>query len=70
MLEAIRMCERIVGREMNYSLSEENRRGDHIWYVTDLSKFKSHYPKWDITYDLICILNEIYEQNIERWEYS
>jgi CDP-paratose 2-epimerase len=70
MLEAIRMCERIVGREMNYSLSEENRRGDHIWYITDLSKFKSHYPRWDITYDVICILNEIYEQNIERWEYS
>jgi CDP-paratose 2-epimerase len=70
MLEAIRMCEHIVGREMNYSLSEENRRGDHIWYVTDLSKFKSHYPRWEITYDVICILNEIYEQNIERWEYS
>jgi len=67
MLEAIRMCEDIVGREMNYSLSDEHRRGDHIWYVSDLSKFKEHYPDWDITYDVSEILREIYEFNVGRW---
>ncbi|MCS4193426.1 CDP-paratose 2-epimerase [Salinibacter ruber] len=68
MLEAIEMCEEIVGREMNYSLSDESRRGDHIWYVSDLTKFKDHYPEWDITYDVYDILEEIYEYNIDRWE--
>jgi CDP-paratose 2-epimerase len=68
MLEAIEMCEDIVDREMNYSLSDESRRGDHIWYVSDLSKFKNHYPDWDITYDVYSILEEIYEYNIERWQ--
>lgn len=68
MLEAIEMCEEIVGREMDYSLSDESRRGDHIWYVSDLTKFKDHYPEWDITYDVYDILEEIYEYNIDRWE--
>jgi CDP-paratose 2-epimerase len=68
MLEAIEMCEEIVGREMNYSLSDESRRGDHIWYVSDLTKFKDHYLEWDITYDVYDILEEIYEYNIDRWE--
>lgn len=67
MLEAIRICERIVGREMSYSLSDEHRRGDHIWYVSDLSKFKGHYPEWDITYGVPQILEEIYEYNADRW---
>jgi CDP-paratose 2-epimerase len=67
MLEAIRMCEEIVGREMNYSLSDEHRRGDHIWYVSDLSKFKGQYPDWEITYDVPEILEEIYEFNVDRW---
>jgi CDP-paratose 2-epimerase len=67
MLEAIRMCEEIVGREMNYSLSDDHRQGDHMWYVSDLSKFKDHYPDWDITYDVPQILREIYEFNAERW---
>lgn len=67
MLEAIRICEHIVGREMNYSLSDEHRRGDHIWYVSDLSKFKGHYPEWNITYNVPQILKEIYECNADRW---
>jgi CDP-paratose 2-epimerase len=67
MLEAIHMCEEIVGRKMNYSLSDEHRRGDHMWYVSDLSKFKNHYPDWEITYDVPEILKEIYEFNVERW---
>ncbi len=32
----------------NYSFVKENREGDHIWYITDLSKFKLHYPSWSI----------------------
>ncbi|MCS3650591.1 CDP-paratose 2-epimerase [Salinibacter ruber] len=68
MLEAIRMCEDITGHEMNYSLDDEHRPGDHIWYISDLSKFKSHYADWDITYDVREILEEIYNYNADRWE--
>lgn len=68
MLEAIEMCQEIVGKEMNYSLSDESRRGDHIWYVSDLSKFKDHYPEWSVTYDVYEILEEIYEYNVDRWK--
>ncbi len=67
MFEAIRMCEDITGREMNYSLSEDHRVGDHIWYISDLSKFKGHYPEWEITYNVRDILKEIYEYNADRW---
>lgn len=67
MLEAIDICQEIMGKEMNYSYSDNNRSGDHIWYISDLSKFKTHYPDWSIKYDVTQILREIYEYNVERW---
>jgi len=67
MLEAIELCQEITGKELYYSLTEANRSGDHIWYISDLSKFKAKYPNWSITYDVPRILYEIYEQNTERW---
>ncbi len=60
MKEAIKMCESITGKKMNYTYSEENRIGDHIWYISDLSKFKNHYPDWSYKYNLEGILTEIY----------
>jgi CDP-paratose 2-epimerase len=67
MLEGIDLCNEISGRELNFSYSDANRSGDHIWYVSDLDKFKSHYPNWDIRHDVPRILTEIYEANFERW---
>jgi len=67
MLEAIEFCQDITGKELNYSYTEDNRSGDHIWYISDLSKFKKEYPSWSITYDVPRILREIYEKNVERW---
>lgn len=67
MLEAIAHCQNIAGRELTHSYSEEHRSGDHIWYISDLSKFQSHYPNWGITRDVPQILEEIYERNAERW---
>lgn len=65
MKEAINLCEKITGRKMNYSYSEDNRIGDHIWYISDLTKFKSHYPKWDWKYNVEDILSQI-EEAIEK----
>jgi CDP-paratose 2-epimerase len=67
MLEAIELCQEITGKELNHTYTEDNRSGDHIWYVSDLSKFKKKYPDWSIAYDVPRILTEIYEKNTDRW---
>ncbi|MEM7783645.1 MAG: NAD-dependent epimerase/dehydratase family protein, partial [Planctomycetota bacterium] len=67
MLEAIQICEEISGRKLEYSYVDQNRTGDHIWYVSDISKFQNHYPDWSLTKDIRTILNEIYQFNVERW---
>jgi len=64
MLEAINLCEEITGKKMNYTYSEGNRIGDHIWWISDVSKFKDHYPTWDYKYDIKDILIEIYQNSI------
>jgi CDP-paratose 2-epimerase len=61
MLEAIAKCEKITGKKMNYSYTETNRIGDHIWYISDLSKFKNHYPQWNWQYNLDDILLQIHD---------
>ena len=62
MKEAINLCEKITEKKMNYSYLEDNRIGDHIWYISDVSKFKSHFPEWNWRYNLENILTEIFEQ--------
>ncbi len=59
MLEAIEAIEKRLGKKANYELGTENRIGDHIWYISDVSKFKSHYPEWDFEYDIDMILDEM-----------
>ena len=68
MMEAIQMCEEITGNKLEYSYAEDNRMGDHIWYVSDVSKFQNHYPNWKLTKDVKTILSEIHGHNVERWE--
>ncbi len=60
MLEAIAMCEEITGNKLSYSYSDTNRIGDHIWYISDVSKFQSHYPGWQFTYGIRETLTEMY----------
>lgn len=67
MLEAIDLCQEIAGRELRYTYSDEHRAGDHVWYVSDLGKFRSHYPGWGLTYDIPAILSSIHERNTVRW---
>lgn len=67
MLEAIELCESITSTELKWDYAGENRMGDHIWWVGDLGKFKSHYPGWKLTYNIEAILRESYELNIEKW---
>ncbi len=67
MLEAISMCEEISGCKMNWTYGAENRTGDHIWWISDISKFQSDYPGYELEFDCQAILREIYDQNEERW---
>jgi len=66
MLEAIKICEEIAGKKLNYSYEETNRIGDHIWWISDNTKFKNHYPQWELQYDFKDILIQIYEYNIKK----
>ena len=66
MLEAIELCEDISGNKMVYSYSDQNRSGDHIWYISDVGKFKGHYPSWNYQYDLKTIFSEIYQAQISK----
>ncbi len=67
MLEAIDLCQSITGRELDYTLSETARVGDHRWWISDLQAFKSDYPQWQLTYGIEDVLRDIYEYNAERW---
>ncbi len=64
MQEAIRICEDIVGKKMNTTYVDRNRIGDHIWWISNIEKFKAHYPGWKLTYDVRAILEEIYKASI------
>ncbi|MBI5915634.1 MAG: NAD-dependent epimerase/dehydratase family protein [Bacteroidetes bacterium] len=59
MLEAIDRIEEISGNKLSYTLSNDARIGDHVWYVSDVGKFKSHYPGFAYKYDINRILEEM-----------
>jgi CDP-paratose 2-epimerase len=67
MLEAIELCQRISGRELNWKLSDRNRVGDHRWWISDLRPFAADYPGWTLTRSLEDIVRELHDENAERW---
>ncbi len=67
MLEAIEVCERVSGRELQWEMGEEPRIGDHRWWISDLAPFEADYPEWQLRFGIEQILQEMYEQNLERW---
>ncbi len=58
-LECMAKIEDITGNPIEYEYCEQNRLGDHICYISDLSKFRSHYPTWEITRSLDDIIEEM-----------
>jgi CDP-paratose 2-epimerase len=67
MLEAVELCEQIAGRQLDYTLSDQARIGDHRWWISDLDAFKRDYPGWSLTWGIEEILREIHDFNLERW---
>jgi CDP-paratose 2-epimerase len=66
-LEAIAMCEELSGHPVGWLYDDQNRVGDHIWWISDTTKFQRHYPGWTQQYDVRRILAEIRDANRERW---
>jgi len=63
-LEAFDMVEEMTGKKMNYEYVDKNREGDHICYISNVSRFKSHYPRWEISKSLDEIVGEI----VDEWK--
>lgn len=61
-LEAINLVEKITNQKMIYSFRKKNRVGDHICYISDISKLKKHYPKWKLKYSLKEIIKQIIKE--------
>ncbi|MBF0196486.1 MAG: NAD-dependent epimerase/dehydratase family protein [Planctomycetes bacterium] len=66
MREAIAKIESYTGKKANVSYLDENRIGDHIWYISDVSKFQNHFPEWKYAYDSDHILQDIIEGASKR----
>jgi len=58
-LEAIDIIEKISGKKVQYEYVDIPRKGDHIWYVSDMSKFKRMYPNWKQTFNIEQIITQI-----------
>lgn len=65
-LEAIDLCEEITGNKMDWSYEEENRVGDHMWWISDCSRFQNDYPEWKHRFGIKNILEEIHEGLSQR----
>ena len=65
-LEAFEKITDLTGRTMEYEYLETHREGDHICYISDLKKMRTHYPGWNITKGLDHIFEEIYAANLQK----
>ncbi|MCB9385558.1 MAG: NAD-dependent epimerase/dehydratase family protein [Bryobacterales bacterium] len=64
-LEAVALCEKIAGKRLNVSYEDQSRQGDHMWWITDTSRFRADYPEWRPRFDLETTLTQIYEARAE-----
>ena len=65
-LEAIEIAEKVCGKKLNYEYVDKARIGDHIWWISDISKFESHYSAWHLSYNIERIIEEIYKEQLNH----
>ncbi len=68
MLEAITLCENQAGRELNWTYSDDNRSGDHIWWISDITRFQDAYPGYELKYGIEDIIADLHDNGISRWK--
>ena len=66
-LEAIDLIEELSGYRVPYTLSDEARSGDHIWWISDVRRFRGDYPQWEYRHDLRDTLAEMIEESKRRY---
>tara|TARA_B100001971_G_C18248902_1_gene576553 strand:+ start:1011 stop:2063 length:1053 start_codon:yes stop_codon:yes gene_type:complete len=62
-IEALELLESISKIKIKREVIKKNRVGDHIWYISNISKFKKNYPKWKQKYNTKKIIEELFEKN-------
>ena len=62
LLEAINKIEKITNKKLSTKYINKHLKGDHIWWISDISKFTTHYPKWNFSYNLDKIITEIFSE--------
>ena len=62
-LEAFDIVEELTGKKMQYEYLDQPRVGDHICYISDLTSFQKHYPKWSVTKSL----DDVFREMISAW---
>ncbi len=60
-LESVEKIEAITGKTANLEYKNTPRIGDHIWYISDISKFKRDYPDWESRHTIDDILRRMCE---------
>ncbi len=67
LLEAVELCREISGNSLNLAYVDRPRKGDHIWWISCLDRFRGHYPQWSVRSGVKDILEDIYESDAARW---
>ena len=57
--------EKLTGEKLDYEYIDTNRIGDHIWWISDVSKFKTHYTDWHYKFGIEETIKQIYEAQKE-----
>jgi CDP-paratose 2-epimerase len=59
--EAIGLCENATGNRMDVTYRSEARKGDHVWWITDVSRFAHDYPRWSYRHGMESLVADLYE---------
>jgi CDP-paratose 2-epimerase len=68
MLEAIDLIDELGGGRVHYTVSDDARAGDHIWWISDVRAFQRDYPEWSYRHDLRSTLAEMIDASRERYK--
>jgi CDP-paratose 2-epimerase len=66
-LEAIDLIDELSGYRVSYTLTDDARAGDHIWWISDVRRFQRDYPAWEYRHDLRSTLAEMIDAAKERY---
>jgi CDP-paratose 2-epimerase len=58
-MECIAKIDALTGRRLSTTYVDQARKGDHICYLSDLGKFRAHYPNWRLTRSFDQILEDL-----------